>query len=103
MSKFIYNVTLKVDWSIAEDWLGWMQTVHMPEVVATGCFQESRLLRLIEVDDTEGPTYAAQYTAPDKEHYNRYITQFAEGLRKKSFDQWGSRFIAFRSVMELVH
>lgn len=103
MSKYIYNVTLKVDAAISADWLQWMKTVHMPEVLATGCFQESRLLRLMEVDDSEGPTYAAQYTAPDKESYNRYITQYAEGLRKKSFDQWGNRFIAFRSVMELVH
>jgi hypothetical protein len=100
---FIYNVTLKVDWSIHDAWLEWMREEHMPEVVATGCFESSRLLRLIDVDDTEGPTYAAQYTAELKSGYNRYINVYAEGLRKKSYDKWGERFIAFRTIMELVH
>ncbi|MBZ5858725.1 DUF4286 family protein [Flavihumibacter profundi] len=100
---FIYNVTLKIDWSIMEDWLKWMKDEHMPEVLSTGCFENSRLLRLIEVDETDGPTFAAQYTAKTREAYNRYITQYAEILRKKSFEKWGNRFIAFRSVMELVH
>ncbi|MCG7857224.1 DUF4286 family protein [Flavihumibacter sediminis] len=99
---YIYNVTLQVDWSIAEDWLLWMKEEHMPEVVATGCFTESRLLRLVEVDETVGPTYAAQYSAESKEDYNRYITTHAETLRNKSFQKWGDRFIAFRSVMVLV-
>jgi len=101
--KFIYNVTIKVDWSITEEWLQWMKEVHMPEMVQTGCFENSRLLRLMEVDDSDGPTYAAQFTAPGKEEYNRYVTDFAEALRKKSYEKWGDRFIAFRSVMEVVH
>jgi hypothetical protein len=63
---FIYNVTIQVTWAIHEQWLEWMTTIHMPEVVATGCFSTSRLLRLVEVDETEGPTFAAQYTAASK-------------------------------------
>ena len=34
----IYNITIKVDWSIAEEWLKWMQEKHLPEILATGCF-----------------------------------------------------------------
>ena len=100
---FIYNVTLKIDWSIEADWLKWMKEEHMPEVLASGCFEKCQLLRLIEVDETDGPTFAAQYTASDREAYNRYITGYAQELRQKSFDKWGNRFIAFRSVMEVVH
>lgn len=99
---FIYNVTIQVDWQIHDEWLSWMTQIHMPEVVATGCFTSSRLLRLIEVDETDGPTYAAQYTAPSKAMYNKYITTYAETLRGKSFAAWGNKFIAFRSVMQQV-
>ncbi|HEY8398489.1 MAG TPA: DUF4286 family protein [Flavihumibacter sp.] len=99
---YIYNVTIQVTWDIHERWLNWMTSTHMPEVVATGCFTGSRLLRLVEVDETDGPTYAAQYTAESKAAYNRYIMNFAELLRKKSFDAWGDKFIAFRSVMQQV-
>ena len=100
---FIYNITLKIDWSIENDWLQWMKEEHMPEVLATGCFEKSQLLRLIEVDETDGPTFAAQYTAANREAYDRFISNHAPDLRQKSFDKWGNRFVAFRSVMEVVH
>ena len=99
----IYNVTLKVAPEIHEPWLGWLMDTHIPEVLDTGCFRESRVLRMLEVDETEGPTYTVQYTALSKSDYNRYIELHAPVLRQRSFDQWGERFIAFRSVMEGVH
>ncbi len=98
----LYNITIKVEHSIAGSWKTWMLEEHMPEILSTGCFNSSRLLRLLEVDDADGPTYAAQFTAPSGEHYNRYISTFADGMRKKTLDKWGNRYIAFRSAMELV-
>lgn len=99
----IYNVTSKVDHSIAEDWLSWLQQEHIPEVIATGCFTHARVLRLLEVDETDGLTYAIQYHAESKALYNRYIREFSPELRKKGTEKWGEKFIAFRSVMEIVH
>ncbi len=99
---FIYNVTVKPDWSIHEAWLQWMQQEHMPEVVSTGCFTHAQLLRLLETEEEEGPTYAAQYFAESKPGYNRYIELYAAGMRQKAIDKWGDRFIAFRSLMQVV-
>jgi hypothetical protein len=98
----IYNVTIKVEASIAEEWLKWMLDVHVPEVMETGCFSSYRVVRLLEVDESEGPTYATQYNADSKADYNRYIQLHAVGLRDKSFQKWGNRFMAFRSVMQVV-
>lgn len=99
---FIYNVTVKVDWAIHDAWVQWMQQEHMPEVVATGCFTRSQLLHLLETDETEGPTYAAQYFAENKPDYNRYIEIHAPALRKKTVDKWGDKIITFRSLMQIV-
>lgn len=101
--QLIYNVTIKVDHNIADQWLTWLQQEHIPEVVATGCFTSARILRLLETDDTDGPTYAVQYTASSPELYNRYISNFATKMREKSFEKWGDKFIAFRSVMQIVN
>lgn len=98
----IYNVTIKVEWKIHEAWLLWMKTEHMPEVVATGCFTYSQLVRLIETDDTHGPTYAAQYFADTRSDHTRYIEMHAAVLRQKSFDRWGKQFVAFCSLMQIV-
>ena len=100
---YIYNVTIKVEDSIATEWLSWLQEVHIPEVLSTGCFISARVLRLLEVDDSEGPTYAVQYTAESKSLYNRYISIHAPEMRERGFSKWGDRYIAFRSVMEVVN
>lgn len=98
----IYNVTIKVDAAIADAWLEWLLKEHIPDVMNTGCFTGNKVVRLLEVDDSEGPTYAVQYSAASKADYNRYIELHASQLRQKSFDKWGNRFIAFRTVMEVV-
>ncbi len=100
---FIYNVTIKVHDSIKEEWLSWLQKEHIPEVIQTGCFTEALVLRLLETDDTEGPTYAVQYKADSKALYNRYIEKYAGLMRQKSFEKWGDQFIAFRSLMQVVN
>lgn len=100
---FIYNVTIKVSWAIHDDWLKWMQEKHIPEVMQSGCFTEHRFVRLLEIDDTEGPTYAAQYHVAAKEDYDRYIEQHATALRQDALDRWGNHFIGFRSLMQIVN
>lgn len=100
---FIYNVTIKVQYSIKEKWLSWLKEEHIPEVINTGCFTHAVILLLLEVDDSEGPTYAIQYHAESKSLYNNYIQNHAAKMRQKSFDQWGDQFIAFRSVMQVVN
>ena len=100
---FIYNVTIKLEEAIHEQWLQWLKEEHIPDVIATGCFTRATVLRLLETDDSEGPTYAIQYFAESKANYNRYIEKFAPEMRQRSFDKWCNRFIAFRSVMEVVN
>ena len=98
----IYNVTIKVEGSIADTWLQWLLDEHIPDVMSTGCFSGHKVVRLLEVDESEGPTYAIQYSADSKADYNRYIQLHAPTMRQRSFDKWGNRFIAFRSVMQVV-
>ncbi len=97
----IYNVTVKVDAAIADAWLQWMKTEHIPAIMQTGCFSTYKLVRLLEIDDAEGPTYATQYRAESKADYNRYLAIHAPRLRQASMDKWGAGFIAFRSLMEV--
>ena len=99
----VYNVTTQVDRHIAIDWLQWIREEHIPDIIATGCFTHATILRLIEVDETQGPTYAIQYHAESKAFYNRYIEIFAEEMRKKVTDKWGKQVIAFRSVLQVVN
>jgi hypothetical protein len=99
----IYNVTIKVSHSIAKEWLQWLKEEHIPELLNTGCFSNATILHLIDSDDEEGITYAVQYHAPTREHYNRYIEDHSTTMRQKGHDKWGDKFIAFRTLMQVVN
>lgn len=103
MNQFIYNVTTKVAHSVHKTWLRWMQEVHIPNMIATGCFSKAVILKLRDVDESEGPTYAVQYYAADEPHYERYLNDFSTELRKETLDKWGNQIVAFRTVMEVVN
>jgi hypothetical protein len=97
----IYNLTIKVDEEISQDWLSWLQYEHIPEVMATKCFHEYQLSKLLD-DDTPGDTFVVQYFADSIEQYQLYISRHAEALRQKNIDKWGDRFLSFRTVMEVI-
>lgn len=99
---FIYNVTIKIDHSIQEAWPIWMKQKHIPEVMATNCFTKFQFVRVIDIDETDGITYAAQYYAASKADYNRYIEIHAATLREDANRSWGNKFIGFRSIMQVV-
>ncbi len=98
----IYNVTWKVDWSIHDEWVAWMKDYHIPKVLGTGCFVKNNFARLLEVEEEDGPTYSLQYYADTRADYQRYIEEYAPAFREENVRKWGDRFIAFRSLMEVV-
>ena len=99
----IYNTTVQVAGPIAEAWISWLKEVHIPAIMKTGCFTHHTIVRLLEIDESEGPTYAIQYSAESKADYNRYIALHASGFQKQSREQWGDGYVAFSSVMQVVH
>lgn len=99
----IYNITIQVSRGIHNEWLQWQLKEHIPQIMATNCFNKHQVLMLLEIDDTEGPTYAIQFYAESKADYNRYIELYAPVLRNKAADKWGEQFVAFRTLMQVVH
>lgn len=98
----IYNVTVNVEAGIHDEWLHWMKSVHLPEVMATGCFKEHRFLKLLQPTPEEGVTYAIQYMAENMEAYNHYQEQFAPALQAQTKARYGDKAFAFRTLLEEV-
>ena len=100
---FIYNITMKVEPAVLEEWLQWQKEEHIPEIMASGCFTDFRFFRLLDIDDSDGPTYVVQYQANSRNEYELYILAFAPRLREKAIARWQQRFVAFRTIMESVN
>ena len=99
----VYNVTTKVTHAIGQAWLQWINEEHIPAMISTGCFTHAVVMELLEIDDSEGPTYVVQYFADSKSLYNNYIDKHATHMRQQTIAKWGDQFIAFRSVMQVIH
>ncbi len=98
----IYNVTVNVDADVAEDWLRWMHSVHVPEVMATGLFLDSRILRVLAEGDG-GPPYAVQSPSAAMAPYERSRAEPPPPLQAETQKRYGGRFAAFRTLLQVLH
>lgn len=97
----LYNVTVNVDSEIHEDWLAWMQSSHIPEVMATGCFLKYKICRLIRSAE-EGTTYSIQYFCESSKELHQYQIKHAPRLQKDYLERYGEKVLAFRSLLEVI-
>ena len=98
----IYNVTVKVDLSVHEIWLRWMKEDHIPKVMATGCFVNFKILRILEEDQSDGIAYAIQYSAKTLNDYFDYKNNHAVALQKEVNDIFPDKFVAHRTLLREV-
>jgi len=97
----IYSVTITIQASIESEWVDWMNRVHVPDVLRTGCFSECRFYKVVGTDSDE-QTYVLQYRSGSLEEYHRYRDNFAPALQKEHSDRFSGRFRGSRLVMEEV-
>ncbi len=97
----LYNVTVNIDLEKEREYVEWMKEVHIPEVMATGLFTESKFFKLLhEVE--EGVNYSAQYFAGSMDHIRQYQVDHAPELQQKLKDKFDGHYAAFRSLLEEV-
>lgn len=99
----IYNVTVKVEQAIADQWIKWMRDEHLDDMMKTGLFSDYRICRLMEQDETEGVTFVIQYHSDSIENYQSYVNEHAPKMRQKGLDKFGNKIAAFRTVMEVIN
>ncbi len=99
---YVYNITIKVQSSIANEWVVWQKEVHIPEIMATGLFNDYKFYQLLEQDESDGQTFVTQFFASTIDEYDQYINVYSGPLREKAFSKWGDKFIGFRSLLASV-
>jgi hypothetical protein len=98
----VYNVSMKVDPEIENDWVQWQQQEHIPAIMASRQFSDYKFYRLLDEETDDTATYVLQFFSPSIENYQYYISNFASQLSEQALAKWGNLFIAFRSVMRVV-
>lgn len=99
----LYNVTVNIEDDAHDEWVEWMQTVHIPDVMRTGMFVDFSFSKLLtRQHDETGTTYVIQYLAESMTHYEKYRDEFAAALQEETRKKFEGKFVAFRTLMEKV-
>ncbi len=99
--QIIYNVTVSLDPNIENEWVEWMRSKHIPEVMQTGCFLESRMSKLND-EESDACTYAMTYIAYSSDHLSNYQLEHAPRLQADTNTSFLGKFAAFRTTLNVV-
>ena len=97
----LYSVTVNIDHNVHDEWLEWMKDTHIPEVMETGLFIESRICR-IHAEEDGGKTYSFQYLAKTMNDYDTYLSDHAPRLQESHMSKYVGKFVAFRTLLEVL-
>jgi hypothetical protein len=98
----LYNVTVGIDPTIEQEWLGWMKTIHIPEVMATGMFVSYKIYKVFIQQEGDNPSYSIQYFAENIDKVNSYLDKYAPALQQVHMQRYMNKHVAFRTLLEEV-
>jgi len=98
----IYSVTVSLAPEIENDWKEWMVSNHIPNVLNTDMFIEKRMTKVIEGAEEGVINYNIQYLCESMDKLDNYQKNFAPKLQKEHSEKFGEKFIAFRTILELI-
>jgi len=79
-----------------------MQETHIPDMLATGKFQQAKMCKVLVEEEMGGTTYSVQFTTKDKETLERYYKENAEALRNDALRLFAGKLVSFRTELEVI-
>lgn len=98
----LYNITINVTSDIEQDFISWMKSTHIPEVLATGMFVEHRFYRLLHESEDGSINYSIQFFTETMEKMMEYERIHAPALRTKTRERYQDKAVSFRSLLEAI-
>ena len=96
----IYQVEVTVPADLVEQWLDYMTSHHIDDVVNTGMFTSSELVRVVDPSSAEHAVFRVRYSCASHEKLTRYRSAFAPALMADHTRIFGDRVSAMRTVTE---
>ena len=98
----LYNVTVGIDPAIELEWLDWIKTVHIPDVMRTGMFESYKVFKVFSQQEGDNPSYSIQYFTESIEKVNTYLEEYAPALQQIHMKRYLNKHVAFRTLLEEV-
>lgn len=100
---YIWNITTKVASEVHERWLVWLKEEYIPSFLATECFYDAMVLKLMGQEHDGDATYAVQFYARSAADYQRFTSQHYTRLNAQMKTAWGTDCYSFDSALQVVN
>lgn len=95
-----YQVEVMVPLERAEEWVEYMTSKHIADVVSTGMFESASLQQVVDPSHNECVVYRVRYQCANEETLATYRSEFAPSLQADHTRIFGTDVKAVRSVSE---
>jgi hypothetical protein len=102
LSMLLYNITVGVDPGIEREWLAWIKSTHVPDVMRTGLFTQSKIFKVLHDSDDGTISYSIQYMAKSMNDVEAYLERFAPAIMNAHRIKFLDKHVAFQTLLEEV-
>ena len=96
----IFNITINISHAAEKEWLQYMKTVQIPEIMQTTLPLDCKLLRLLTEIENEGSTYTSQFTFRTMEDFLAHQTHFQADIQERHHQLFNGQYVSFRTLLE---
>lgn len=93
-----YEVKIVIEEAFEKEWLHWMKTVHVPDVIATGIPLSYQILKVRDADFT----YVFHYHFANQEAFDSYRRDHSGALQADTTEKYGGKFKAERQFYDWI-
>lgn len=97
----LYEVNLKIEKEIVEDYLFWLKT-HMAELLKLDGFVDARVWE-DQDEEIDLKFFTVHYYVENETAMTEYLREYAAKLRQQGRDKFGNRYKAERRIFNAVH
>jgi hypothetical protein len=99
---YVYNITTNIEGSSEDEWLLWMQEIHIPEMLGTGKFLSAKMCKVLVEEEMGGVTYSVQYMVETKEALGAFYKEDSVNLKNKMNSKFAGKYVFFETEMQLI-
>lgn len=98
----LYNVMIKIEYGVYNDWLVWMKVVYLLEMMKIGYFLEYIIFCLMGIDEMDGFIYSIQYLMNDFSVYQDYQKNEVVVMQLKYYGCYKDKYVVFWMIMKVI-
>lgn len=96
----LYNVTVGIDKDLEAEWLNWMKSYYLPEVMKSNVFLSYRLYKVLTHEDEGSVSFSIQYFSDDIQKIVYYLNNQGKTLSEEHRAKFKDRHVVFNTLLE---